>query len=113
MRSSALNRRITIQQRGTAQDEFGAQVNTWTEIGSLWASIEPLNGRELIAAQAVQSEISHRITIRYQPQFSNPKHVATMRIMYKDRIFNIYAAMNIAEGNRMIDILATEGVNEG
>ncbi len=113
MQAGALNRRITIQQRSPGQDENGAQIDAWADVCSIWASIKPLSGQELMAAQAVQSEISHRITIRYQLQFSNPKHVATLRIMYKERIFNIHAAMNIEEANKMIEILATEGVNQG
>ncbi|WP_051566948.1 phage head closure protein [Herminiimonas sp. CN] len=108
-----MNRRITLQQRSTAQDAYGAQVDTWTTLGDLWASIEPLTGRELMAAQAVQSEVSHKITIRYQAQFANPQQVAAMRISYQGRMFNIHASMDIEEAHKIIEILATEGVNQG
>jgi SPP1 family predicted phage head-tail adaptor len=111
--STQINKRISLQQRSIAQDASGAQVDSWTDLGDLWASIEPLNGRELIAAQAVQSEISHKITIRYQSQFANPQQIAAMRIKYKGRLFNIHGSINIGEANRKIEILATEGLNPG
>lgn len=113
MMAGGLKRRITLQQHGTGADELGQPVLTWVDVATIYASIEPLSGRELLAAQAVQSEVSHKITIRYQPQFANPKAMAAMRIIYNSRVFNIHASIDVNDGHRMIELSASEGLNDG
>lgn len=117
LRAGALNYRITLQSRSTSQDASGGQILTWTDVAPVWANIDPLSGRELLAAQAVQSTMSHRITIRYQKQFADPKLMAMMRAtMVKDgvtRYFNIHAARDINEMRHYIIMDAEEGLNAG
>lgn len=107
------NRRVIIQQRSLTQDTSGGQVETWTDVAPVWAAIEPLTAREIVAAQAVQSEVSHSITILWQPAFADPKAVAAMRIVYGTRIFNIAGSMNPEERNRELILTASEGMNKG
>lgn len=113
MRAGDTRRRITIQQRSTAQDSAGGQVNTWTDVMTVWAKIEPLSGRELMTAQSVKSEVTHTITLRYQALFADPTEVATLRGVYNGRVFNFHASMNIEERNREVQIPASEGMNNG
>ena len=111
--AGALTRRLTIQARVASQDSFGAQSENWIEVMTVWAAIEPLSGRELMTARSISTELSHQITIRYQPIFANPKTVAGYRGVYRGRIFNIHASMNADESNSRITLLASEGLNDG
>lgn len=113
MRASDLRHQIKLQSRGSAQDGYGAQVNTWSDSATLWAEITSLTGRELQAAQAVQAEVTHQIAVRYQVLFADPKSVAAMRVLYGSRVFNIHACLNVDERNREINLLCSEGLNEG
>ncbi|PUA17267.1 phage head closure protein [Glaciimonas sp. PCH181] len=113
MRAGDLLHRITLQQRSTAADSLGQQATTWSDLFTIWAYIESLTARELLAAQAVQSEVNHRITVRYRAEFANPISVAAMRAIYKGRYFNISGALNLDERNRTIELLASEGLNNG
>jgi SPP1 family predicted phage head-tail adaptor len=117
MKAGALNHLITLQSRSTSQDASGGQLLTWSDVTTVWANVNPLSGRELLAAQAVQSSVSHRITIRYQTQFADPKVMAKMRAtMVKDgvtRIFNIHAARDENEARHKIIMDAEEGINNG
>lgn len=117
LRAGALTRRITLQQRATTQDTFGGQSITWTDVATVWAAVEPLTGRELLSAQAVQSTVSHQITIRYQAQFADPKQMAQMRaVMIKDgvtRLFNIHGSRDEGEKRQSIVLDAEEGLNDG
>ena len=113
MRIGALGQRITLQKRSVAQDATGGQRATWTDVATVWAEVVPLTGRELIAAQAVTSETSHQITLRWQPAFADPKTIAALRVVFNGRHFNINAAINEDERNRMLTLLVTEGMNEG
>lgn len=103
-----LNKRLTIQQRAPGQDASGQPTLNWVDVVTVWAGIRPLSSRELIAAQASQSEISHEITIRYRSDVT-----AAMRGVYKGRYFNFGMPRNMDESNRELVIPATEGLNKG
>jgi SPP1 family predicted phage head-tail adaptor len=111
--AGVLNRRITIQERLSAQDSFGAQSTAWTDVVTLWAWIDALSGGELLRAQSIATQVSHQITLRYQPLFANPKTVAAYRAIYRGRIFNIHASMNLDESDSRVVLLASEGLNNG
>jgi len=113
VRSGTLRKRITFQTRQATQDASGQQVNTWVAAFTVWGEIEPISGRELLAAQAVQSEVTHTVTVRYRSELAVPKVVAAMRILYGTRIFNIAASMNEGERNRVMTLMVSEGMNNG
>ena len=113
MQAGALKKRVTLQTRSPAVDSFGQQVTTWADAFTVWASIEPLSARELFAAQATQSTVSHKVTVRYRAEITNPVAVAAMRVVYAGRQFNVQGALNIDESRRCIELLATEGLSNG
>lgn len=114
MRASDLRHRITFQRRSTETDAYGADLVAWVDVATnIPAGISPLNGRELMAAKAVQSEVTHQIDIRYQTFLANPKDSAAMRIVYRDRHFNIQSVLNVDERRREMRIMAAEGLNDG
>ncbi len=47
-------------------DSNGNLTTTWTDVVTLWSEIAPLSARDFIAADAEQSKINTRITIRYR-----------------------------------------------
>lgn len=113
MRAGQLTRLIDIQTRSTARDSFGQQSETWTDLKSVYGYIEALSGNERVAAQSVATDVSHRITVRWDAIFSDPRVASTYRAVYQGRYFNIGAVLNVDEANRMIEILASEGMNLG
>jgi SPP1 family predicted phage head-tail adaptor len=118
MRAGDLRRRIDIQSRASTKDTFGQQVTTWsTLLAAVPAQIEALQGRELVAAQAMNSEITHQITVRYHPLLADHRKVAGMRAIYVNagviRIMELLAGINVDERNRAIQIPCREGLTEG
>lgn len=113
LRRGELNRYVAVQSRTSTPDSFGEPAQTWTTIKFVYSKIEALSGRELLAASAVASEVSHRFTVNYDAIFANPLVVATYRVLYGTRIFDISACMNIDEENRVIELLALEGLSLG
>ena len=118
MRTADLRRRISIQTRATTKDSFGQQTLTWTDLlTGVPANIEALSGRELLAAQAVNAEVTHQITVRYHSALADPVKVAAMRGVYVNagvtRYFNFSAPVNPNEMNRWRQISAVEGLNQG
>ena len=113
IRAGQLSRRITLQQQSPSVDSYGQQVSAWTDVATVWASVEPSVGRELMAAQAVSLDQPTTITIRWQPLFASPKAVAAMRAVYNGRIFNIHSVENEFERNTVLTLIASEGLNDG
>ncbi len=113
MRAGNLRRQVTLQSRRITQDSYGTQSTVWDDVATLWAGISALSGRELLAAQAIQTEITHEITVRYSSLFADPKTVAAMRFVYNNRIFNIHDCRNTDEKNWEILMLCSEGLNQG
>lgn len=113
VRAGSLNRRGIIQDRATASGSYGEQSNTWADIATVWMSFEPLMGRELQAAQQINTEVTTKIVVRYQAQWADPIVMAKRRVTYRSRVFNIHAAMNSNESNVHIILLCSEGLNQG
>lgn len=111
--SQRLNKSVVFETQSTTRDSFGQPAATWSTAVTAFAEITPLTGRELIAAQAAQSEVTHRVTVRYVAALANPKMVAAMRIKYGTRYFNIKSVTNMNEANRVIVLMCTEGPNNG
>lgn len=105
-----LRRKIIFQQQASAQNTRGEMVPTWTTYYTCRAGIEPLTGRELLAAMQVQADISHRVTIRW------PGATVTldpsMRILFGTRYFDINSILNTEERNRTLELLCTERVGQ-
>lgn len=113
MRAGDLRHRAVLQQQVNTTDSFGQQALTWTTLATIWCQISPISGREALLAQQVQSEITHQITCRYRPEFAVPKTVATYRLLFGSRAFNITSSINKDERNREITLVATEGLTDG
>lgn len=92
-------------------DSDGATVETWVDAfgGPVSAGIVALSGRELIAAQASQSKVSTRITVRHRQGFK-----ASMRAIHRGTTYNVEAVIpDPASGQRYLTLLCTSGANDG
>lgn len=104
-----LRKRITLQRRNATLDAAGASIPSWQDVGTYWAAIAPLSGRELQAAQSVQSSITHEVTLRW---LGGTVPDPTMQIVYGTRKFNINAVINQDERNRTLTLSCTEIIGE-
>jgi SPP1 family predicted phage head-tail adaptor len=88
----------------------GVRTESWSDaFGYLSAAIEPLSGRDLIAAQAVQSEVTTRIRLRHRPGI-----LSSMRVRHRETIYNIKAVIpDATSGVHWVTLLCGSGVNEG
>ena len=113
MRAGVLRHQITLQQRDTIRDSMGGQATRWTDVCTTRAGIAQLSGRELEAARAIHSEVTHSITLRYRPEFSNPTKAAALRLLFKGRVLNIVSVHNVDERGRELNLVCSEGLNDG
>jgi len=107
MRTGRLNRRVTIQRLEVTKDQYNADIESWADVTTVWAHIEPLRGREYWQAKQVVGEVAGRITIRYLAGIDEK-----MRIVYEDKTYNILAVINPEEKNRILQLLVKEVLND-
>ncbi len=103
MKAGKLRHRITIQEASERQDSTGAVVNTWVDRATIWAAVEPLSGRELVAAQALNAETSTRIRTRYWAGIT-PK----MRASWGDHIYDILSVVELESAQRELHLMCKE-----
>lgn len=69
MRSGDLRHRIQIQTNlGSAfnvQDSEGQIIPSWTLVSEKWGKVSPLSGRELDLSGQMVSNVTHKVTLRY------------------------------------------------
>jgi SPP1 family predicted phage head-tail adaptor len=106
-----LRHRVSFEQMVVDLDSDGATVETWVDVFGqpLSAEIVPLSGRELMAAQAVQSEVNTRIRLRHRPGL-----VAAMRAVHRGTVYNIQAVVpDPGSGTGWVTLMCVSGVNQG
>jgi len=73
------------------------------KVCTVWASVEPLKGREFFASQKENSETTVRICIRHRSGIS-----ADMRILYDNKIFEMNAIIDPEERHTELQIMCQE-----
>lgn len=113
MQAGKLRHRIDIQELVPVRDpvtlEFGEPewVTRWEKCP---ARVEPLSARDLVAAQAAQSEATARMVIRYRPGV-----LPTMRIIYRGEVYSIEGPPleDDKSGLEYLTLLVSKGVKDG
>ena len=108
MQIGELKHKITLQILETIANDNGFEVETWIDFKDLWAAITNLHGREYFEAAAVQAENTVKFTIRYTDEID-----VTMRIIFKEKQYNITSIDNIKYANKYIEIKAMEVDSRG
>lgn len=84
MKIAELRHRIRIESLARTADGQGGFTSSWNTFAEVWASIKPASANERYFAQRVESNISHKIGIRWLDGV-----ISEMRIIFEGRIFQI------------------------
>ena len=96
LQAGKLRHRVTIEDYVTVADSNGDTVSYWSEVAvGVAAAIEPLSAREFMQAQAMQSNVTARITLRYRAGIK-----ATMRIVHGADMYEISGALPDKDSGR-------------
>lgn len=90
-----LNTRVQIQKVTRIRDPLGGDREVWSTFAETFAKVEPLVGREFIAAQAEHSELTAKVTMRWRADVSQ-----LHRLMIRGDSYGIISAQNIRYKNR-------------
>lgn len=96
-----MDQRITIQDKAVSRTAMGDETVIWTDVETVWASAEPLNGREYIAARQAQADITVRFRMRYRA-WMTPTH----RILWNEKPYAITEVIGIGTRRGELEVLA-------
>ena len=102
---SNLNQRIRIERRDKSTNSRGEVTYDWVEVVTVWASANPLRGRDYFAAAQTQSEVMTRFRIRYRTGLDS-----SMRVVWKGGYYDIKGQPIEVDGERVwIDLMCKAG----
>ncbi len=106
MRAGLLRNSVVIKSPSRATGADGKVTVTWTTtVATVWASIEPLTGKEFMESQQMKNTVTHRIRIRHLAGV-----VPTYRVEFDSRVFNIEYVLNADERNIEMELMCKEVV---
>ena len=101
MRAGDLDQRVTVERQQGGFDELGQPLpDTWAPLFTCWAAVEPLVGREYIAAQAAMSEVKLKIIMRYRPGITPAD-----RVSHNGTVYQIESVIDVRSGNRELHLM--------
>lgn len=104
-----MNKRITFYKSdGNGVDQYNRTVKSYKEHKTVWASVEPMSGKEYLEADRNANEQNYKIYTRYYPDLREVNLV----IGYKGRKFQIQSVINYRESNEMLLFMCVERIGE-
>jgi SPP1 family predicted phage head-tail adaptor len=97
----------TIQKRNMGQNSYGETIQDWVDVMTVRVNVAPLYGREFFDKESVNSELTHKITMRYVRNIVTPD----MRILYDGRTFSISSIIDYQEQHRELQMVCKELVS--
>ena len=98
---------VQDQQRVLVDGEYELQ---WVDVAKdVAASVVPLSGKDFIAAQATQSQMTTRIVIRWRPGITS-----RMRVLHGAEVYSIVGPpLPDDTGRRWLTLMCATGVGDG
>ncbi len=103
MNAGKLIHYVTIETGTSTQSADGEPITTWATLARVWASIEPLSGRERLQSDQAGGETTLRVRCRYVSGVTNDS-----RVIQGSRTLEVYHVNNISETNSELEMLCRE-----
>ena len=96
-----MRHRVKIQVLDEAnRDDSRAVVPRWTDVATVWASVEPVAGKEMFANGQVQANVTHRVLIRHREGVTAKNRLIWLTSKPANMVLNIVAAPpDVGTGN--------------
>ena len=109
MQAGKLRQRVEHQrQTVTGQNSYGQKTYTWDAVGTYWAEVRAMQGKELDIAQQKWAEARFKVTVRYQPSVEFKR---ADRLVWGTRNLDIIDAEDPDGRQDMVVIVAKEYVS--
>ena len=107
--SRKFRHRVVVYSQVELIDSNGDHSKEWQYVTTIWATVQPLSGRELLLAQQVQSNVTANVVTRYRDDIN-----ATCRLEHNGTIYNILAVIRDPQsGLEWMTLQCATGTNDG
>ena len=108
MRAGTLRHRVTFQRATVTDSDTGTPVQTWADLITVWARVEPLAGKERYSAMQVQADVDYRILTRHNSTLSDlaPDDRAT----WNGITFDVKSVINTEGRNIEMQVFAKQHI---
>lgn len=102
-----MRHRLTVERYTATRDQFGGEVQAWSELLSRRCSVEYSGGREFLNSQQEQTQLKALFRVRHDSATSGitPKD----RIVFDGEYWDIETVINTRGRNSEIQIMAVRG----
>lgn len=100
-----LDQRVTLQSAQRVRDGAGASADSWADVVTVWARVQPLRGREYFAADQMQEAVDYRVTLRWRPGIER-----TMRVLWRDEALDIVSVIDVEAKRETLELMCVSGV---
>ena len=104
MKAGQLDQRVTVERLSGGVDELGQPIQSLAPLFTCWAAVEPLTGREYLAAAALVSEVTARIRMRYRPGMTSQD-----RVIHNGTVYQIQSVIDVRSENRELHLMCKAG----
>ncbi len=109
LNAGALDQRVTIQARTPGQDGRGQALDTWVDVATVWARVQPRRGRDFFAAAQDQATFDCTVWLRYRSDIT-----AAHRLLWRGAPLSIEGQpVDVAGAGVMLELMCVQGVRAG
>lgn len=102
-----LDQRVTLQAKSATRAGNGEEVVTWTDVATVWASVQQLRGKEFFAGAQMQDEIDVRVRLRYRAGVTRDQ-----RLQWNGAPLDIVSVIALGR-NEALELMCVSGVRNG
>lgn len=110
MNDLRLNRRLILEAPDRIADGAGGFLESWVELGELWADVRSRTGRERNGGDFPISTVSYRIIVRGSPIGSVARPLPQQRFRDGARVYVINAVAELDPNGRYLTCFVDEEV---
>lgn len=109
MEAGRLDQRITLQRKARVSDGMGGYVETWSDLGTVWAEVRPLSSREIWNAMQVSTQTRFRARLRFRGDADgSPYYTSADRVTWKGRTYGVERVVEIGR-REGLELMLVEG----
>lgn len=113
--TNTLRHRVLLQRRATGADAAGQALQSWQDVATVWAAVEPIRGAEWFAAGQEQASADVRVTIRHRTDVTSAwRVVPSVGSPYAGQPMDVQGMpIDVRGERRYLELMCLAGVKDG
>ena len=110
MQAGRLRHRVVIQNFATIELPSGQEQEVWSDGKTVWAEVNGISGREIVASGAEKVEITNRIWLRYRQDISASSRLRVINGPYRGMVLEVAGPPIPDSKGELMEVLCKSGV---